>query len=65
MLKNIVVKIPIIMQYQPNTFSENFDINFIKYFMQKYPTKPDTIVPIIIAVQLYVAASAMSILIKG
>ena len=56
---------PIMIQYQANTFSENFDINFIKYFIHKYPTIPEIMVPIIIEVQLYVAASAISIFKSG
>ena len=64
-MKNIIVKIPIKTQYQPNIFNENLEINFIKYLIQKYPTMADTIVPKIIAVQLYSTASATSIFING
>lgn len=48
---------PAKIQYHPKIASENFDINFMKYFMHKYPTTPEIIVPAIIAVQLYVMAS--------
>ena len=36
---------PTIKQYTPKNVKENFETNFIKYLMQKYPTKPDTIAP--------------------
>ena len=33
--------------------SENFEMNFIKYLIHKYPTMPETTVPTITAAQLY------------
>ena len=64
-LKKIKVPSPAKMQYQPNIASENFEINFMKYFIHKYPTTPETIVPQIIDSQLKERASCKSILING
>ena len=51
-LKNMTVKTPINIQYHAKIFNENFEINFIKYFMHKYPTIAETIVPTVIDIQL-------------
>ena len=40
-------------------------MNFIKYFIHKYPTIAETTVPAMIAVQLYCTASWISIFISG
>ena len=56
---------PLAINATPKTDKENFPINFIKYFMHKYPTQPDTKVPTIIDNQLYETTSLISKVING